>query len=218
MTEKLTSQQLKSFLWDAANILRGKIDSGDFKHYILGLLFYKRLSDVFDEEFDKMKDTVGEDLAMNPDLYGDNFFIPKGCHWNDILNTSTNKGEKINDVFVEVTRANSPRLDGILDKIDFNDKDRLSDTAVNSLVNHFNRHRLGKEISHAFTHYRRVAGLDDAFSFHTCRSTYVTMMFNLIGEEALILKHGKDIAIRHYLEQRQQAKKFSTIKMLSFEV
>ena len=145
MTEKLTSQQLKSFLWDAANILRGKIDSGDFKHYILGLLFYKRLSDVFDEEFDKMKDTVGEDLAMNPDLYGDNFFIPKGCHWNDILNTSTNKGEKINDVFVEVTRANSPRLDGILDKIDFNDKDRLSDTAVNSLVNHFNRHRLGKE-------------------------------------------------------------------------
>ena len=64
MTEKLTSQQLKSFLWDAANILRGKIDSGDFKHYILGLLFYKRLSDVFDEEFAKMKDTVGEKLAI----------------------------------------------------------------------------------------------------------------------------------------------------------
>ena len=81
-----------------------------------------------------------------------------------------------------------------------------------------NRKSLGQLISHAFTHYRRVAGLDDAFSFHTCRSTYVTMMFNLIGEEALTLKHGKDIAIRHYLEQRQQAKKFSTIKMLSFEV
>ena len=44
---KITKQQLKSYLWESANILRGKIDSGDFKHYILGLLFYKRLSDVF---------------------------------------------------------------------------------------------------------------------------------------------------------------------------
>ena len=65
MDEKLTSQQLKSFLWDAANILRGKIDSGDFKHYIFGLLFFKRLSDVFDEEYQKMVGTVGEELAKS---------------------------------------------------------------------------------------------------------------------------------------------------------
>jgi len=45
---KISKQQLKSYLWESANILRGKIDSGDFKHYILGLLFFKRLSDVFD--------------------------------------------------------------------------------------------------------------------------------------------------------------------------
>ena len=53
---KITKQQLQSYLWESANILRGKIDSGDFKHYILGLLFYKRLSDVFDEEFEKLKE------------------------------------------------------------------------------------------------------------------------------------------------------------------
>ena len=51
---KITSQQLKSFLWEAANILRGRIDSGDFKHYILGLLFYKRLSDCFDEDYEEV--------------------------------------------------------------------------------------------------------------------------------------------------------------------
>ena len=60
---KITKQQLQSYLWESANILRGKIDSGDFKHYILGLLFYKRLSDVFDEEFEKLKEQVGEELA-----------------------------------------------------------------------------------------------------------------------------------------------------------
>ena len=63
---KITKQQLKTYLWESANILRGKIDSGDFKHYILGLLFYKRLSDVFDEEYEKLKESVGEKLANDP--------------------------------------------------------------------------------------------------------------------------------------------------------
>ena len=142
---KITKQQLQSYLWESANILRGKIDSGDFKHYILGLLFYKRLSDVFDEEFEKLKEQVGEELALEKHLYADVFYIPLGCHWNDILSTSTNIGSKINEVFAKVTTANSPRLDGILDKIDFNDKDKLSDAAMNDLVNHFNIHKLGNE-------------------------------------------------------------------------
>ena len=68
----LTKQQLQTFLWEGANIFRGKIDSGDFKHYILGLLFYKRLSDVFDEEFDKIKEQVGEQLAQE--------LLDKGAH------------------------------------------------------------------------------------------------------------------------------------------
>ena len=132
----LTKQQLQSYLWESANILRGKIDSGDFKHYILGLLFFKRLSDVFDEENQKLIESVGEDLAKEKEMYADVFFIPKGSHWSDVLSTSTNIGAKINDAFMEVTRANSPKLDGILDKIDFNDKDKLSDAAVNDLINH----------------------------------------------------------------------------------
>ena len=80
---KISKQQLKSYLWESANILRGKIDSGDFKHYILGLLFYKRLSDVFDEEYEKLKEDVGEELANDPKMYADIFFIPKGSHWSE---------------------------------------------------------------------------------------------------------------------------------------
>jgi type I restriction enzyme M protein len=145
--QQLTPDQLKSFLWDAANILRGKIDSSDYKHYILGLLFYKRLSDNFKEDYDKQVKEVGEIVAKNPDMYqGSRFFIPDGSRWEDIRNTSVNIGEKINEVFAEVTRANTPRLDGLLDKIDFNDSARLSNEVVNSLINQFSSQNLGSSV------------------------------------------------------------------------
>jgi type I restriction enzyme M protein len=145
--QKLESNELKSFLWEAANILRGKIDSSDYKHYILGLLFYKRLSDNFKEDYQQMVREVGETVADNKDLYeGSRFYIPKGSRWEDIQNTSVDIGGKINEVFKEVTRANTPRLDGLLDKIDFNDKARLSGEVVTSLVNHFSAQNLAKSV------------------------------------------------------------------------
>jgi len=145
MSDKLTREELKSFLKEAANLLRGKIDSSDFKHYILGLLFYKRLSDVFDEEYNKIKTQYGETLAKNKDLYGEIFYIPEDCSWKDVLKTSKNIGEKINDTFEKITRENGKRLEGILNRIDFNDKQILPDETVSNLVNHFNQHNLGNE-------------------------------------------------------------------------
>jgi len=142
MSEKLSLQQLKSYLWESANILRGSIDAADFKNYILGMLFFKRLSDVYDEEYEELLKTVGPELASNPDMHT-RFYRPEGCSWNDILSVSVNIGEKINDVFSKVTLANAPSLDGILDRIDFNDKTKLSDAALSQLVQHFNKHNLG---------------------------------------------------------------------------
>ena len=139
---KLTLNELKSHLWESANILRGSIDSSDFKNYIFGLLFYKRLSDVFDEEYEKLKASVGEDLAKSKDMYT-SFYRPEGASWDDILKVSSNIGEKINDAFAQMTRANSPKLDGILDRIDFNDKDSLPDASLSQLVQHFNTLPLG---------------------------------------------------------------------------
>ncbi len=136
--------ELKAHLWESANILRGSIDSSDFKNYIFGLLFFKRLSDVFDEKHEEFKATVGEKLAKSKDLYT-SFYRPEGASWADILNTSTNIGEKINDVFTKITQANAPKLDGILDRIDFNDKDSLPDAALSRLVQHFNKMKLGNQ-------------------------------------------------------------------------
>ncbi|MDP6641733.1 MAG: type I restriction-modification system subunit M N-terminal domain-containing protein, partial [Nitrososphaerales archaeon] len=89
MSETVTLNKLKSHLWESANLLRGKIDSSDFKHYIFGLLFFKRLSDTFDEEHAKLVAKVGEQMAGQRDMYT-HFYLPSDCRWADVLATSTN--------------------------------------------------------------------------------------------------------------------------------
>ena len=81
---------LKSHLWEAANILRGSaVDRTDWKGYILPLLFFKRISDVWDEEHAEAMETYGE---VNPEIFEEihRFVVPEGCHWNDVRETSTN--------------------------------------------------------------------------------------------------------------------------------
>ena len=80
----LSLAQLENHLWRAADILRGSIDSGDYKHYIFGLLFFKRLSDVWEEEYEERLARYHDaDLAADPDEH--RFDIPKGHFWKDVL-------------------------------------------------------------------------------------------------------------------------------------
>jgi type I restriction enzyme M protein len=103
---KLTLQELESHLWSAANILRGKIDSFDYKHYILGLLFYKRICDVWQEEYEERLVEYGDDeMAKNPDEY--RFAIPDGMFWNDVRKKFTNIGEALNRAFHAIEDAAS---------------------------------------------------------------------------------------------------------------
>ncbi len=93
MPEELTLQELKSYLWESANILRGSIDAADFKNYILGMLFFKRLSDVYDEEYEELLKKVGQELASSKDMHPPGRYRPEGCGWNDILSAPVNIGE-----------------------------------------------------------------------------------------------------------------------------
>lgn len=142
MSSKLTVAQLEQFLWKSADILRGKIDSSDYKKYIFGLLFYKRISDVWDEEYQKVIDEYGDKTLASAD-YNHRFQVPKDCRWSEITQTSENIGQKLNDIFDKITNVNSPKLDKIFDDLDFANKDKFPNETLQRLINHFSQYNFG---------------------------------------------------------------------------
>lgn len=142
MGSKLTLAQLEQFLWKSADILRGKIDSSDYKKYIFGLLFYKRISDVWDEEYQKVTSEYNDKTLAEAD-YNHRFQVPKDCKWSVIAETSENIGQKLNDIFDKITNVNSPKLDKIFDDLDFANKDRFPNETIQKLVNHFSQYNFG---------------------------------------------------------------------------
>ena len=84
MPESITIQQLEQYLEGSANFLRNKIDAGDYKAYIFPLMFYKRICDVYDQEYQKVLDESGNDIEFAEFEINHQFQIPKGFHWNDL--------------------------------------------------------------------------------------------------------------------------------------
>lgn len=142
MGSKLTLPQLESFLWKSADILRGKIDSSDYKKYIFGLLFYKRMSDVWDEEYNAVMEEYGNEDVARAD-YNHRFQIPKDCRWEKITEQAEGIGQKFNDIFEKLATANSPKLDKIFDDLDFANKDRFPNETLQRLINHFSQYNFG---------------------------------------------------------------------------
>ncbi len=140
----LTLDKLESHLWESANILRGSIDSSDYKNYIFGLLFLKRLSDVFEDKAKKMEEeTSSEWLAwQDPDQH--KFFVPERARWDHIKKQERDIGAAINKAF-EALEDENPILEGVLVNIDFNDKERLPDNILSKLIAHYSKIRLGNE-------------------------------------------------------------------------
>ena len=89
---QLTLAELETHLWGAADLLRGSIDSGDFKHYIFGLLFYKRVCDVWEEEYEQLLAEFDGDteVAIDPDEH--RFHIPGHSLWRATRKNSVDIG------------------------------------------------------------------------------------------------------------------------------
>ncbi len=137
---ELTLAQLEKHLWGAADILRGRIDSSDYKHYIFGLLFFKRLSDVWQDEYEtRMAKYNDAELAADPDEH--RFHIPKGAFWHEVKQHTTNIGEYLNNAFHKIEDANL-RLKDIFQDVDFNNKQRFPDATLQLLLQHFDKYRL----------------------------------------------------------------------------
>jgi type I restriction enzyme M protein len=130
---------LESHLWESANILRGPVDAADFKSYIFPLLFFKRISDVFDEEVAvALEESSGDqDYALFPENH--RFQIPRECHWRDVRAKSINIGTAIQHAFREIEQANPRTLYGIFGDAGWSNKERLSDELLRDLVEHFSR-------------------------------------------------------------------------------
>lgn len=141
--------QLESHLWEAANILRGPVDAADFKTYVFPLLFFKRLSDVHDEEYDSaLAESDGdEEYAIFPQNY--RFQVPQGCHWRDVRAVTTNVGQALQKALRGIERANPETLYGIFGDAQWTNKERLSDALLRDLVEHFSRISLGNQAGQA---------------------------------------------------------------------
>jgi type I restriction enzyme M protein len=147
-SEETTSQKLFQHLFGACNILRGPINQDEYKSYVTPILFFKRLSDVYDEETAKALEESGgdEEFAAFPENH--RFVIPKGCHWNDVREQSENVGSAIVKAMVGIERANPDTLSGVFNSFDdanWTDKNKLSDERLKNLVEHMSKIKVGNE-------------------------------------------------------------------------
>ena len=137
---KLTQAELERHLWQAADILRGTVDAGDYKQYIFGLLFYKRLCDVWDEEFEALLAEMGDRTeAADPDEH--RFDIPAKHRWEKVRRASTQIGQRLNNAFAAIEDANL-RLRGVFGAVDFAKQEQFPDALLERLLSHFEKYRL----------------------------------------------------------------------------
>ena len=137
MSNRMTIEELQSYLWDSAVLLRTNIDAGSYKQYIFPLLFFKRICDVYDEETTAALEDYGDDAAEFDEEEIHTFIVPEGYHWNDVRAVSENVGVAIVEAFRKVENANSDKLQGIFGDGAWTNKNRLPDRLLKDLLEHF---------------------------------------------------------------------------------
>ncbi len=141
MTQHLSQRELESYLWGAATLLRGLVDASDYKQYIFPLMFFKRLSDVWDEDYHDALDETGDESYATATA-NDRFFIPEGAHWNDVRSASKDVGRALLSAFLAIEAANPERLQGVFGNAPWTDKGQMPDATLKNLIEHFSKHDL----------------------------------------------------------------------------
>lgn len=149
--EPISLEDLKSFLWGAATRLRGQIDAAGYKEYIFPLLFFKRISDVYDEQFEGYVCEGGIEYA-NAQAQELVIRIPDGAHWRDVRECTENVGQRLVEAFIAIEQANPGEhadgrviggLEGIFGPKDgWTNKAKMPDHIITSLIEDFSRYNL----------------------------------------------------------------------------
>jgi type I restriction enzyme M protein len=189
---QITQQELESYLWGAAVLLRGLIDAGDYKQFIFPLLFFKRISDVWDEEYQTVLAESDGDLSYAEFAENHRFQIPDGAHWNDVRQVSKNVGMAIQTALRQIEAANPDLLTGIFGDAAWTNRERLPDETLKNLIEHFSIQTLSvanvpeDELGNAYEFLIKKFADDSghtAAEFYTNR-TVVHLMTQLLAPQA----------------------------------
>jgi type I restriction enzyme M protein len=141
-SQSISLSELQSYLGKAADLLRGSIDQADFKAFIFPLMFFKRISDVYLEEFTIALEESGGDKEFANFSENHRFQIPDGCLWNDVRSTTVNVGQALVHSFREIEKANSDTLYGIFGNSPWTNKQKMPDPVLIELMEHFSSKQL----------------------------------------------------------------------------
>ena len=227
----MTQQELEKYLWGAATALRGTIDAGDYKQYIFPLLFFKRICDVYDEEFEQALEASDGDLEYAAFEENHRFQIPEGAHWKDVREVTTNVGLAIQDAMREIEKANPDMLYGIFGDASWTNKNRLSDEILNDLIEHFSQHTLSlanvpdDQLGNAYEYLIKEFADDSghtAAEFYTNR-TVVTLMTKIMdpkpGESVYDPTCGSGgLLLNCALHLKEEGKEYRTLKLYGQEI
>ena len=192
MSSRITQQELESYLWGAATLLRGLIDAGDYKQFIFPLLFFKRISDIWDEEYQAALADSGGDLSYAEFAENHRFPIPAGAHWNDVRQTPKNVGMAIQTALRQLEATNPDLLAGIFGDAPWTNRERLPDETLKNLIEHFSTQTLSvanvpeDELGNAYEFLIKKFADDSghtAAEFYTNR-TVVHLMTQLLAPQA----------------------------------
>ena len=147
---KLDISTLENWLWDAACSIRGPIDAPKYKDYIIPLIFYKRLCNVYEDEIKELSKEFGDEKIVknlvNQDRKLVRFYIPEDCLWENIRKITVNLGEKLTEALRKIAKEN-PRLQGVIDIVDFNATQAgqriIDDDRLQNLIQILGKYRLG---------------------------------------------------------------------------
>lgn len=147
---KVTQDEINKILWDACDTFRGVVDAGEYKNYILTMLFIKYLSDSYEEKYEEYeKQFGGNESRIKRALEKENFVLPDGCHFNDIYAQKEEKniGEIIDIALEKIEKANKEKLENVFRNVSFNSEANLGKTKdrnarLKHLLDDFNNPKL----------------------------------------------------------------------------